>query len=549
MANPDDKGIIAVEQVEHGDVKLASDDPKIRAFRREEANTATEHEHSIGFFGACRKYPKAVAWSGIVSLCIIMDGYDNALMGSLFGFPAFQKYYGHPFGGQGKYQLNTKWQVALSMGNPVGNVFGVFLNGIFTDWFGHKPVALVSLAILTGLIFIQFFATSVEVLFAGQILCGIPWGIFSTLAPAYASEVAPLALRSYFETWVVSCWGIGQFISYAVIFTLNKRDDHWAFRIPFAVQWIWPVIIIPILIFCPESPWWYVRKQRFDEARSSIKRLMSKKSVETSVEEESENQLALMIETDKLEKAQNESASFISCFQGDNLWRTEIACFAWASQIWTGFVISGFSSYFFQQAGLSANNSYKMTLGMGGIHLSCNLISAIISGNYGRRRPYMIGCGAMVVLMVIIGILAAVGPSGTTFGFATSAVFMVWYAVWCLTLGPLPYVIVSEVSSTRLRSKTFVLSRGSYIVMNIVNSVVAPYLLNPESANWKGKVGFLTGGLTFFCMVWAYFRLPETMNRTFEEMDILFSRKTTNARNFGKAAIIREGMEVDVRYN
>lgn len=85
--------------------------------------------------------------------------------------------------------------------------------------------------------------------------------------------------------------------------------------------------------------------------------------------------------------------------------------------------------------------------------------------------------------------------------------------------------------------------------MNIINSVVAPYLLNPESANWKGKVGFLTGGLTFICMVWAYFRLPETMNRTFEEMDILFSRKTTTARNFGKAVIVREGVDVEVRYN
>ena len=42
---------------------------------------------------------------------------------------------------------------------------------------------------------------------------------------------------------VVACWGIGQFFSYAVIFSLNHRLDHWAYRIPFAVQWIWPAII------------------------------------------------------------------------------------------------------------------------------------------------------------------------------------------------------------------------------------------------------------------------------------------------------------------
>jgi MFS transporter, SP family, general alpha glucoside:H+ symporter len=67
--------------------------------------------------------------------------------------------------------------------------------------------------------------------------------MFTTMAPAYASEVAPLALRSYLETWVVCCWGIGQFFSYAVLFSLNDRSDAWAYRIPFAVQWVWPAII------------------------------------------------------------------------------------------------------------------------------------------------------------------------------------------------------------------------------------------------------------------------------------------------------------------
>lgn len=296
------------------------DTKTIEAYRRSEANEAIAAEHSLGVWAACKKYPKAVAWSAVVSLRIIMDGYDNALMGSLFGFPAFQKYYGHPQPGKpGNYQLDPTWQSALSFGSPVGNFIGVLLNGLLAERFGHKPVAFGALAAITALIFIQFFATDVSTLFAGQLLVGIPVGVFSTLAPAYASEVAPVALRSYFETWVVSCWGIGQFLSYAVILTLNTRMDHWAFRIPFAVQWVWPVIIAPILIFCPESPWWYVQQQRYDQAKTSIKRLLSSKNTGASLEEEAEKQLALMIETDKFEKAQHATASFKSCFKGDNI--------------------------------------------------------------------------------------------------------------------------------------------------------------------------------------------------------------------------------------
>ncbi|KAE8382010.1 hypothetical protein BDV26DRAFT_278411 [Aspergillus bertholletiae] len=42
------------------------------------------------------------------------------------------------------------------------------------------------------------------------------------------------------------------------------RDDQWSYRIPYAVQWIWPVPLFFIGVFMPESPWWQVRQgQKF----------------------------------------------------------------------------------------------------------------------------------------------------------------------------------------------------------------------------------------------------------------------------------------------
>jgi MFS transporter, SP family, general alpha glucoside:H+ symporter len=113
-------------------------------------------------------------------------------------------------------------------------------------------------------------------------------------------------------------------------------------------------------------------------------------------------------------------------------------------------------------------------------------------------------------------------------------------------LGPLPYVINGEVSSTRLRSKTIAVARGTYLIGNIINASVAPYILNPTAGNWKGKTGFLTSGLTILSLIWAYFRLPETGQRTFEELDILFAEKHMTARKFKKAVITREGGSITV---
>lgn len=54
--------------------------------------------------------------------------------------------------------------------------------------------------------------------------------------------------------------------------------------------------------------------------------------------------------------------------------------------------------------------------------------------------------------------------------------------------------------------------------------------MNPTQWNLKGYTGFVWGG-TFVLLVWAYFRLPETKNRTFEELDLMFA-KGVPARKF-----------------
>ena len=163
----------------------------------------------------------------------------------------------------------------------------------------------------------------------------------STMAPAYASEVAPLALRSYLETWVVTCWGIGQFFSYAVLFSLNKRTDQWAYRIPFGVQWVWPAVIIPLAVFCPESPWWLVRTGQYDKAERTIRRLTSAKTKEQA-DDQAKKALALMIETNKFEVENGEKISYSACFATpSDRRRSEIAMVSWGLQVTTGFVIQG----------------------------------------------------------------------------------------------------------------------------------------------------------------------------------------------------------------
>ena len=86
---------------------------------------------------------------------------------------------------------------------------------------------------MIAFIFIPFFAQNLQTLLVGDILQGIPWGVFQTMTTAYASEVCPVNLRAYLTTYVNLCWVMGQLIATGVLTSFLKRSDEWAYRIPF----------------------------------------------------------------------------------------------------------------------------------------------------------------------------------------------------------------------------------------------------------------------------------------------------------------------------
>jgi hypothetical protein len=68
---------------------------------------------------------------------------------------------------------------------------------------------------------------------------------------------------------------MGQFIAAGVNRGCVQRQDQWAYRIPFAVQWLWPIPIMVGVFLAPESPWWHVRRGDKAGAKAALLRLTS----------------------------------------------------------------------------------------------------------------------------------------------------------------------------------------------------------------------------------------------------------------------------------
>lgn len=190
-------------------------------------------------------------------------------------------------------------------------------------------------------------------------LSSIPWGFFAAAVPTYAAEICPMALRGYLTTYVNLCWVMGHFLGTGVLLGTMDINSQWAYRIPFALQWIWPIPLFIIVWLAPESPWWLVRKERYQEAELSLNRTIS--APEDTIDRQS--LLAMMKHTTQVERDMLISGSYRECFQGPNLRRTEISVISWGCQILPGWAIQNYITYFFTMAGLSSNDSFKVSLG------------------------------------------------------------------------------------------------------------------------------------------------------------------------------------------
>ncbi|CAH0042285.1 unnamed protein product [Clonostachys rhizophaga] len=499
----------------------------------EAAHAASDEEATLPRKELFSRYLPATIFSALLSLALVMEGMDVGLINNFFAHKAYLDKFGWP-DANGKQHISTSWQAAIGNGNNLGSIIGLLLNGYLQSRFGSRRVYMGAMVVMTCTIFCLFFAVNVQMLFAANILCGIPWGIFQTLTTAYAAEISPAAMRGYLTAWVSMCWGCGSFLAAGVLRgSLNLKGDA-GWKVPYALQWIWVVPLFTVAFFAPESPWYLVRRGKYEEAEKSLRRLARKGHY---TEQTMAQTMALMKHTNEMEKINAENSSYADCFRGTNLRRTGIVCMAWIIQILNGQSIAAYAAIFLQSAGMPQVQSFNFNMAIQSVNIVGTAIAIVLMGRIGRRIFFFLGSSIIGGLMLIIGILGLVAKgSGVYIGVA--AIMILVNLTFKVSLGPTTYVIVAETSSNRVRAQTIVIGRAMYVVGQIVVQQLNPRMLGSSSDawNWGAKAGWFWFGLCCIWAVWIFFFLPETKNRSFADLDYLFQKKTP-ARKFATAPI------------
>jgi len=129
-----------------------------------DAGNATRSEQQMTLRQGVKLYPKAIAWSVLLSAAIIMEGFDKVLIANLMAVPAFKQKFGEQLA-DGTFELTAAWQAGLTNGAYVGEFTGLLLNGLIADRFGYKKTMIGALFAVNFFIFIVFFFSFIIIIF------------------------------------------------------------------------------------------------------------------------------------------------------------------------------------------------------------------------------------------------------------------------------------------------------------------------------------------------------------------------------------------------
>ncbi|KAL2130763.1 hypothetical protein VTI74DRAFT_5962 [Chaetomium olivicolor] len=478
---------------------------------------ANQQEHGLALADIFRDHKAIVWWCFFWAMAAVGWGFDAQINGAMISIASFRRDFGYVLD-DGEAILPASWQTAFNTISTVGQFFGGFACSWLADRVGRKGALLAGIVICTGGCIGEMLSAVPGAFLVSKLILGIGLGFYLTIAPLACSELAPLALRGSATAGINLGIAIGQLLSNAVVRGFGEREDRWAYRGPFAIQLFFGAFLLFGLPFSPESPWYLARRGMRERAATSLRTLYGRHY-------DVDKGLAVLDATIREEAmSENSEKSFLDCFRGTDRLRTGISTGVFLCQHMVGIVfVLGYSTYFFQLAGLDPSKSFDLGVGVTACGVFGNIVSWLVVERYGRRSIFLAGMGTLTALLLLVGIMDVVPTSAAK--WVQAATTVIWAFVYFLTIGAMAFAILGEASSTVLRAKTISLATATQAVCGIVMNFAIPYMVNPDEGNLKGKVGFIFGALALVATIGSYFYVPELKGKTFEEIDRLFDSR------------------------
>lgn len=460
----------------------------------------------------------------------ILFGYDTGTISGIKEMKDWLRTFGSPTTDLVTYPkgyMITSSQESLVVSIlSAGTFFGALLGAPAADILGRKWGIIFSMLVFCIGVAMQTAATGMALFVVGRVFAGLGVGLVSTLIPMYQSECSPKWIRGTVVSayqWAIT---IGLLLASVVNNATQNRDNHSAYRIPIAIQFVWAAVLAFGMFWLPESPRWLVKRGRDADAAVALSRLTSLSQDDPELQAEL-NDIRVNLEA---ETALGES-SYLDCFRpGHNkiLFRTMTGILIQGWQQLTGInFIFYYGTTFFTNSGI--HDPFLISVATNIVNVFMTLPGMWGVERFGRRRLLLVGAVGMCIceyLVAIIGVTISVqNQSGQK---ALIALVCIYIAFFASTWGPIAWVVTGEIFPLNVRAKAMSMSTASNWLWNFGIGYATPYLVNPGAgnANLGVKVFFIWGSTCFCCILFTYFCIPETKGLSLEQIDVLYQNTT-----------------------
>ncbi len=415
--------------------------------------------------------------------------------------------------------LMEGWYVSSGL---VGCVAGVLLASRLSDGIGRRGVTILSGALLAFAALACAGAADAAWLITARFLGGVGVGIASIVSPLYISEVAPPQYRGR----LVSLFQVTITVGIVAAMVLNAALQHHAaalahegaaglvhelfvgqaWRGMFLLQFVPAALFFLAAFMVPESPRWLVLRSRPERAREVLLALRSDDAAAQQELGEIQRAIAAERATRHEWRATGvRRALYIGVF---------LAVFSELSGIT---VVMYYGPTILERTGASMSASLNGHAVIGFVLAAFTLLAIPLIDRVGRRRLLLVGVTGACLALVLTGIGFA---SGHEDGSTIVALLCAFVAFFAFSIGPIKWVVVSEIFPTNLRARAMGVATVALWLTDIVINQLFPIVRN--------RFGIST--MFFACAVFLAIQLavvamalPETKGMTLEEIATLWS--------------------------
>ena len=445
--------------------------------------------------------------SVVAALGGLLFGYDTGVIAGAIGFleqhfnldPSFEK----------------GWAAASAL---IGCVIGVAAAGMLSDWLGRKRTLIISAV----LFFVSAVGTAVpptiSIFVIFRIIGGVGVGAASITSPMYIAEISPAHIRGRLVSLNQFAIVTGFLVVYLVNYFIALGGTE-AWNIRYGWRWMFgsealPALMFLILLFLvPESPRWLTKNGKRDKAFAILSRLGG---IEKAKEELAAIEQAIAQESGSLAQLLHPGMRIVLV----------IGIVLAVLQQVTGInVFLYFGAEIFKKMGSGTNVALLKEVIVGAVNLGFTVVAIWTVDKVGRKPLMLIGSAGMGICLAAMGAAAHIQKTG---GLWLLIPMLGYIACFALSVGPVTWVILSEIFPTRIRGRAMGVATMFLWSANYV--VTQTFTMMDENQRLVGKFhhGFpfwVYGAMCAILFAFVLRSVPETKGKTLEQIEQYWSRR------------------------